>query len=110
VSDPKHTPGPWNVKNGQIYEDVDGQPWVAGIFGPKGPSIAHVQSYPQGVDGDWIYSNEQAMADAALIASAPDLLSACELAAKYWDGEYNHDQSHVVRALSAAIAKAKGTA
>lgn len=43
-----------------------------------------------------------------IILSAPHMLTALELAAQWWDGEYNHDQTHVKKAIFDAIAKAKG--
>jgi hypothetical protein len=105
----KHTPGPWLIANDHVATHVKHHPWCADIRRATGPMIASLQAYPSGDrDPDWDYTNDQAKADARLIAAAPDLLEACKLAARYWDGEYNHDQSHVTRALSAAIAKAEG--
>ena len=61
-----HTPGPWTVQGNSDDEDFSGYM----IAGPGECYIAEISN----LDGQ---ANE---ADAALIAAAPELLTACELA------------------------------
>ena len=102
----KHTPGPWRtvtLRDGTIRLN-------AGIE-PGGHTIGML--YGQIFRGD---PNEQKAksegdANSHLVAAAPDLLAACEMAL----GDGPHNASHgldfrVVDALRAAIAKAKGGA
>ena len=87
----KHTPGPWEVEGiGQVIVPARPPAWrtLADVYGEHG-------------------DEEQADADAHLIAAAPDLLAACEMA--LLDVRYYatvHGESITV--LEAAIAKAKG--
>jgi hypothetical protein len=66
-----HSLGPWQqLDNAAGY----GPNYAAAVWGPKGPGyglIAHCS--PNGI------ANEQNIADAKLIAAAPDLLAALEL-------------------------------
>ena len=88
----EHTPGPWIIRHVGI-----GQPYVidsnSGQIALVGPRQSH---------------------DAALIAAAPDLLAACEIALALLtgtgqDGTLGHHPDNPVPAmLRAAIAKAKG--
>jgi hypothetical protein len=57
----QHTPGPWEV-------DARAKPIKVCGAGPHGGLVADVSS--------WWYSTEQAAANAALIAAAPELLAA----------------------------------
>ena len=78
-----HTPGPWRIaKRGAKHIE---------IVGPHGGTIATI-------DG-------KLEAAAHLIASAPDLLAACESALPIVERALRHDVSALLRA---AIAKAKG--
>lgn len=92
----KHTPGPWTVKEGVDYVGV----CVAG----QGGTVV-----------DFFNENKphkQNLANAHLIASAPELLEACRLAVV--DYEYQNDgyaprpDAPVIKALKQAIAKAEG--
>jgi len=94
----KHTPGTWFItpdttnKNGDYAVWTDDSPF----------SIATVHGS----------GNSQALANAALIAAAPDLLAACELVLKNGyrmpcQGQDDGDKI-IMRDLAAAIAKAKG--
>ena len=86
----KHTPGPWVV--GNVGEVVAGGITLADVYGDE----------------------EQADADAYLIAAAPDLLEACEMLAEAQRradaGERDGFGCYVdaVDMARAAIAKAKG--
>jgi hypothetical protein len=92
----KHTPGPWTARQNAFWR------WEIHYDGGQLASLSMVD------DPASPPPREEIEANAHLLEAAPDLLEACKLAARYWDGEYNHDQSHVTRALSAAIAKAEG--
>lgn len=88
----KHTPGPWTATDDGYIEHSGG--WsVAKAYG----------------------ANPTCAANAALIAAAPDLLAACELAASSLDtyaktGAFTAGQpsAWLLSTLCAAIAKAKG--
>jgi hypothetical protein len=86
----KHTPGPWAVADvGEV------------VVCATGRTLCDVYSSP--ATGD-----EQADADANLIAAAPDLLEALE-AAHWWLVFFGTDHLEPVRArCRAAIAKARG--
>lgn len=99
----KHTPGPWNARhvrrsgNGSARIDIDGpsMAWVAEV--KIGPNF------------------QQAMADARLIAAAPDLLEALQATLAQclaWQGEPNEYScevhSEIIRHARAALAKATG--
>lgn len=93
-----HTPGPWErfpvPGHGlEVWTEGDG-PRDSGL--PSAKPICEVLT---------------TVADANLIAAAPDLLAACELALtiipKFYPGERNDIAS---RKIKAAIAKAKGGA
>ena len=83
----KHTPGPWAIGLETDENDGHGQ-----IISPEGEHIASVSMYP-------------IVANARLLAAAPELLEACKamLAA---DDEL--DYPVVVKQARAAIAKAEG--
>ena len=61
---PAHTPGPWIARGKHSY-------WVQ-TPGAQGAVICHVHGNPE-------RSEEQAAADAKLLAAAPDLLHALQL-------------------------------
>lgn len=86
---PKHTPptpGPWDVLESNCS------------------NLAHVEA----ADGFAVCSiPKKRLADAFLIAAAPDLLAACELLAAWDRGEA--DISDACSAARAAIARAKGS-
>ncbi|KKN80788.1 hypothetical protein LCGC14_0325940 [marine sediment metagenome] len=64
----EHTPGPWSVNTNEHYER--GKPGL--IWGPAGPGRGCVCVLTP------VYPREFNVADACLIAAAPDLLVACE--------------------------------
>ena len=95
----KHTPGTWFItpdttnKNGDYAVWTDDSPF----------SIATVHGS----------GNSQALANAALIAAAPDLLAACKLAVRFVEDvckghQWPHENCEAWKAATAAIAKAKG--
>ena len=63
------TKGPWKAGRADMATDVDGVPskWI--YAGDQYVAVASGQ-----IDGDW----EEVMANARLIAAAPELLAACE--------------------------------
>lgn len=92
---PKHTPGPWHV-------GINPGPMV---YDEHGEQIADCRAVG--------YDNGGNMANAALIAAAPDLLEACKTA-ENWLGEYETGPDSglhgLLEQLRAAIAKASGGA
>ena len=85
----KSTPGPW-TSGGSIYMHM----------------AADIQGDGRGIAQVWRHNN--ALADADLIAAAPDLLAACR-AALDWRGFDGGGINNPVRQqLIAAIAKAEG--
>ena len=89
----KSTPGPWEVNGSGEYEicELD--------------TVTITANHDISDDGP-----ERVMADARLIAAAPDLLAALEELSEYIDGYFDMDQLGNERLASAraAIAKAKG--
>jgi hypothetical protein len=79
---PKHTPGPWFVKEIKVMHGV-----AHDISSADSPIVNDVQR----------------LSDAHLIAAAPDLLLACKLALSSCD-----PHAATTRLIEAAIAKAEG--
>ena len=110
--DAEHTPGPWIVDKTKA-------------FGPYNIITAN-RDWPQrkcivcsfnAASGLWDRDRPRVEADANLIAAAPDLLAACEYAAKktgemkehyYLSGTLADDLDAVTNTLEAAVAKARG--
>jgi hypothetical protein len=88
----QHTAAPWEVSEG--YTSI----WAKSPLGAR-VRIADVTKHSSmnGID----YK-----ANAKLMAAAPDMLEALLLAYSFWNGEYNHDQTHVQLAMDRAIKKA----
>lgn len=95
----KHTPGPWEVHyRTRIMADKK-------VVGISGTSMLGWNKYKT---GEWIDETE---ANARLIASAPDLLAACEaLVSWYRVNEPGLGTPPEVGKAEQAIAKAKGEA
>lgn len=94
-----HTSGPWQVMPEEVHRDyVRIRAVVCGCR----YKIANVLTpvYPGSLDTEAV----ETRANARLVAAAPDLLEACELAARHHQGM----RSEVGSTLRAAIAKAKG--
>lgn len=105
----KYTPGPWfqsHRKNGNFNTYGDAM-YSTQVYTPDGETIATIHWYPKpknesGVIGTYRESN------AHLIAAAPDLLEALDVAVtSMLDSGYNKN-AVVIRKARAAIAKAEG--
>jgi hypothetical protein len=97
-----HTPGPWKVGgNGdRVVEELpDGTPL---IHQAEDTCILTLDDHEVMGSSEWMRVSDD---DACLIAAAPELLTACEMALN--DRMFN-DWPAIATALSAAIAKAKG--
>ena len=94
----KHTKGPWFFDQyGHVYGTVDGQP-IDGL--PGGKTILHPH-----------VCTPRCIANARLIAAAPELLEALKLALEYWrhrQQRYKNRSPVWVQAARAAITKATG--
>lgn len=114
----EHTPGPWTfdgeegiVKEGVVtpyHGIVTTEQRIAAIY------VANDFDFPSSeAEEDF---QEEAIANARLIAAAPDLLAACKTALRYLTVQIPYSPSEqgdsdfvpTVQALRAAIAKAKG--
>ena len=87
----KHTPGPWSCFNDEVLD-------------ANGRVIAHILTSQYEVGAN-------VACDARLIAAAPDLLEALELARLHLDLLYPtglKDNDFLCRTVNDAIAKAKG--
>lgn len=117
----KHTPGPWQTgrEDMQSYDGATGEPFSSVYANdPRGKMhmgsrLPLVVARMPGGEVD----REEEKANARLIASAPDLLTACKALVEYQestdlddepeDGEYG-DGKRAMLAARAAIAKAEG--
>ena len=88
-----HTPGPWYVE-GESYNVGEAEVIVSGIPNGGGRIVAWTaNSYEADSDNETTTAEDRA--NARLIAAAPDLLEACEVANRFFeqnddftDGEY----------------------
>ena len=96
-----HTPGPWVIKDSPKYTLVE-------IIGGLADRIAKVDlCINENPNGKWIPDSSQTMANARLIASAPDLLKALQdILAPL--GEDDYVDCWQYQNARNAIAKAKG--
>ncbi len=98
MSESKHTPGPWTLEKGHAVGSVIAE---AGDYSITAPDGVH----------DW-FSADVEMANARLIAAAPELLEALRSLADRWEilceviKPLINDEAYV--AARAAIAKATG--
>jgi hypothetical protein len=101
----KHTQGDWGFDDNGIYEVIGDK--LMAINGDDGMKIA------------WIEEGPEQLADARLIAAAPDLLEACKTALTLLRGLCGSDElgdlyfaeaERVESVIDAAIAKAEGGA
>ncbi len=94
----KHTPAPWKVdeQTGIVYVEL-----ISG----REPAICHTQSSQTET-----LPFDVSIANARLIAAAPELLAACEfaLSVQLHAGLYDVSDKLNAEKLQAAIAKAKG--
>jgi predicted mannosyl-3-phosphoglycerate phosphatase (HAD superfamily) len=102
VMETKHTPGPW---------------WVDDMACSARAVANRAATYPSGLSTDEKTAHMAAIdaesaANAALIAAAPELLSALRMARDYLEGiaERNNDEETdaTLRYVDAALAKAEG--
>lgn len=93
----KHTPSPWAYREGGVFEPFEVYPTHGGppVYGDWAP-VCLVQDY-----GD-----DEAEANARLIAAAPDLLDACAFALTILEGMGN-GQGDAANACRAALSKAE---
>jgi hypothetical protein len=94
-----HTPGPWWIK------------WGFNVFGPDNRLVANAGGHENNQNQAAVQAEN--VANARLIAAAPDLLTAVLLAADYFERlpqfpDRGVDIKAVTLALRAAIAKAEG--
>ncbi len=80
----KHTPGPWTI----VLNDYDS---TLEVISRKGKPIANVCTESLLCEWDFIMSKEEAMANAAIIAAAPEMCEALkellppdDMASNYW--------------------------
>lgn len=99
MSETKHTPGPWEWDEPSNWYGTAARVMVREPYG----KIAQVQL------SGW-KPRSMAIANARLIAAAPDLLAACEAALEACELEMQFilDNNKLRETLQAAIAKAKG--
>lgn len=104
----KHTPGPWYAGRPDMQTVVDGvgSKW---IYGPEDSGVGGYVAVASGLaSDDW----GVIMANACLIAAAPDLLEACEAALAnldYLREQWGfHASREMTGKLRAAVAKANG--
>jgi hypothetical protein len=96
----KHTPGPWFIK-------TEGKTIGIGVQSLSG--IARINPFGNENEGEPI---ETDMANAKLIAAAPDMLEALKLAETRLNelekhfGKQGHSSSDTIKQIKAAIAKA----
>ena len=106
MTEHKHTPGPWHVARQKFreYKGPDDGGWY--IAGPL-----------HEFDGDYEPTSFTKRADAALMAAAPDLLRACEMARDLFREQLeilgilrgpSDKETEELETLCAAIAKATG--
>ena len=95
----KHTPGPWRIKD-------------AGNLFPRAYTIRDASLYPVCYAEKHCEIGNDGLANAHLIAAAPDLLQACEKALEliYQFGPRNVNEYENVKNIQQAIQKAKGGA
>ena len=86
----KHTPGPWRVKDRTENETI--------VFAGKNFKVAEVE-HPH-----W---DDEAKANAALIAAAPELLAACEAARESLNG-FGTEDKPLLDMIDNAINRATG--
>ena len=93
MSKVKHTPGPWETINLNVYHNYPTRQKVADCFVKK----------PFGV-----YDGGECEANARLIAAAPELLEACKSALALIQISTDYKDMSTAKELMAAIARAEG--
>src|SRR5437868_3901379 len=108
MSDQKYTPGPWKSR---IASPSDATLIVAGPA-PDGDGYERICTVRAREDRDYSKDDDRALANARLIAAAPDLLEACRLTLQILENLTTEDYSRggdkpARKALEAAVAKAE---
>jgi hypothetical protein len=99
MSETKFTPGPWKTWGSCVFGDTG---TVCACGEPRATSTAEYTPLEYGSK-----DRAEAHANAQLIASAPDLLAACQFAYQsLLDGDIDH--AEIVAVLEVAIEKALG--
>jgi hypothetical protein len=94
----QHTPGPWIVNSEGQITDLQDRTVVPNVHAHNVPSNA----FPRG-SGQYVAEDDGGVANARLIAAAPDLLAALEIIASG-----NTDPDDMVEIAREAIAKVGG--
>jgi hypothetical protein len=107
----KHTPAPWIL---QTVPTSAGVCHKIGPFPPKlGTSTARHACLYADNHSEYNPADKELLANAKLIAAAPELLEALELALEYWrhrQQRYKNKHPIWVEKADSAIAKARGEA
>lgn len=105
---PRHTPGPWHMEDNS-HRDADGnlELCVLYVMGPEswvgGQFLAQVNGVSVGP------AHEEALANAKLIAAAPEMLKALLIAGAHLETDLEDaDAVHALEAVRAAIIEATG--
>lgn len=96
MANTQHTPGPWEIE-GQFDDELG----VEIVNRGEERYICEVAPFTE----EW---TDEEIANAHLIAAAPDLLEACKAAKKYLEPDLVEPGRTVFWALVAAITKAEG--
>ena len=98
----KHTPGPWKVRKDY------GRHWISAGKGKREILIADIIDVETGVGSGETETNlQQIVANARLIAAAPELLQACQELVRVGEPEYGIAVGILAKAKD-AITKATG--
>lgn len=101
-----HTPGPWFLEHcpdGSYYAIKNRPEWGSGHIWIASAEESHLPK------SDGFPSDEQGLANAQLIAAAPELLAACRRAKKLLEPEVTKEPDRTIFwELVSAIAKAEG--
>lgn len=95
-NEPKFTPGPWSIEKSEY---------------PDGAGYFYINAKDKNIGGDVIvFQGINNMANAALIAAAPEMYEVLERAyTALWDDGYMDNKSQKLRAdISTVLAKARG--
>ena len=103
-----HTPGPWAVHE---HGHANGEQWLSVLHGAW--DVTHNYASRPGVIADAAHSamsDATNLANARLIAAAPELLEAVQELLADFPMTYNRNSHEAMRKARAAIAKATGAA
>lgn len=99
MSTDKHTPGPWEVQQSTVYALEDDVPSSRFRSRKRNRFFASVQGYPS-------TSISELIANARLMATAPELLAACQVIVKACEAGHAAVTKDVISAIRAVIARA----